>query len=365
MKNAASLHRSLRIATLFAILLGTILGAAVASAAGSDRLFYLHHSTGRGFMIYGEARSYLEKVNRAGGTEAALWDHDYNFIGLLDAQGDALGYNYAIPDDDTDPRGLHRLWTTANAARDSILSDYDVIAFMSCFTACSIGTDSELEQNKIWYLEIRDVMDQHPDKQFLVMSPPPLHPGETSLVAADRARAFSQWLGSNEFLADRPNLHFMDVFDLLAHADDGSGDRNQLKAEYQRPGDPDSHPNVSAYQMVAPLLIGHMMEAAGHAVASVPEFRAPANLAQNQPNPFNPITEIVFELERSGNVALRVYSARGELVRELLHETRGEGRHRVTWDGRDSGGAMVGSGTYLYRLEAPGWQLSRKMVLTK
>ena len=39
------------------------------------------------------------------------------------------------------------------------------------------------------------------------------------------------------------------------------------------------------------------------------------HLAQNVPNPFNPRTNIAFELQRGANVQLEVYSVRGRLVR--------------------------------------------------
>jgi len=48
--------------------------------------------------------------------------------------------------------------------------------FKSCFPASNIESDEELEQRKTWYLGMRDVMDAQPDKVFVVMSQPPLHP---------------------------------------------------------------------------------------------------------------------------------------------------------------------------------------------
>ncbi len=45
--------------------------------------------------------------------------------------------------------------------------------FKSCFPASNIESDEELEQRKTWYaLGMRDVMDAHPDKVFVVMSQP-------------------------------------------------------------------------------------------------------------------------------------------------------------------------------------------------
>ncbi len=91
----------------------------------------------------------------------------------------------------------------------------------------------------------------------------------------------------------------------------------------------------------------------------------PAELAQNHPNPFNPATEIKFTLAESGPVSLKVFDAQGRLVREIGDGHYGAGQHAVIWNGMDSQGQSVASGVYLYRLEAAGKQLSRRMLLIK
>lgn len=83
------------------------------------------------------------------------------------------------------------------------------------------------------------------------------------------------------------------------------------------------------------------------------------------PNPFNPRTTIAFSLPAAGPVRLAVYDVAGRLVSTLINDTQPEGRHEVQWDGLDSGGRQVGSGVYLYRLEAAGFVEARRMVLIK
>ena len=61
-------------------------------------------------------------------------------------------------------------------------------------------------------------------------------------------------------------------------------------------------------------------------------------LGPNVPNPFNPRTVITFHLARKQSVSLKIYDARGRLVRRLLEETREAGRHSMVWDGCDDGG---------------------------
>ncbi|MBK7771731.1 MAG: hypothetical protein IPI48_14750 [bacterium] len=88
-------------------------------------------------------------------------------------------------------------------------------------------------------------------------------------------------------------------------------------------------------------------------------------LAQNHPNPFNPSTTIAFSLVRDGRVELKVFDARGALVRTLLDGAAVAGEQRVVWDGRDNSGRQSAAGVYLYRLRADGRELQRKMTLVK
>jgi hypothetical protein len=96
---------------------------------------------------------------------------------------------------------------------------------------------------------------------------------------------------------------------------------------------------------------------------AVAGFKQLAHLFQNRPNPFAPETQIAFDLPKAGQVGLAIYGADGRLIRQLLSEQRGAGRHAVTWDGRDDAGRKVASGTYFYQLRAPGVEESRRMIL--
>ena len=89
------------------------------------------------------------------------------------------------------------------------------------------------------------------------------------------------------------------------------------------------------------------------------------NLGPNYPNPFNPITTIPFELDRSALVQLAVYGADGRLVKVLIAAGRSPGAHTVVWDGRDATGRVVSAGTYFYRLTSGLQQRAGRMVLLK
>ncbi len=88
-------------------------------------------------------------------------------------------------------------------------------------------------------------------------------------------------------------------------------------------------------------------------------------LAGAVPNPFNPRTEIRYTLPGAGPVTLRVHDVRGRLVRELVAGSQAAGPHLVLWDGRDSGGRAVASGTYYARLVFAGRSRVTAMTLVR
>lgn len=107
-------------------------------------------------------------------------------------------------------------------------------------------------------------------------------------------------------------------------------------------------------------------EAVVTAVASrEPSVRPTLSLHQNSPNPFNPSTTIGFLLARRGMATLRVFDARGRLVKSLVNAFLTAGEHTIAWDGTSETGERVASGLYVYRLDAAHSSESRKMVLVK
>ena len=112
-------------------------------------------------------------------------------------------------------------------------------------------------------------------------------------------------------------------------------------------------------------------------LSSIPEY---FSLSQSYPNPFNSITAICYSipaqsfdedqpafghkrLDRGVPVVLKIYNIRGQLVRILVNEEKGPGRHVVRWDGCNNQGIKVGSGLYIYRLQAGNFRDAKKMVM--
>ncbi|KAA3601585.1 MAG: T9SS C-terminal target domain-containing protein [Calditrichaeota bacterium] len=88
-------------------------------------------------------------------------------------------------------------------------------------------------------------------------------------------------------------------------------------------------------------------------------------LEQNFPNPFNPSTKINFQIAKEGKVTLRIFNLNGELINELVNDNLNEGSHSVNWNGTNSEGKSVSSGTYFYKLEAGTFTQTNKMILLK
>ena len=83
------------------------------------------------------------------------------------------------------------------------------------------------------------------------------------------------------------------------------------------------------------------------------------------PNPFNPSTTIRFSLSGATPVRLAIVDITGRHVRTLVDEIRNAGEQRVSWDGKDDRGSVVGSGVYLYRLDVEGESRTGKLSLMK
>lgn len=82
------------------------------------------------------------------------------------------------------------------------------------------------------------------------------------------------------------------------------------------------------------------------------------------PNPFNPRTEIRFNVAEAGPVSLVVHALDGKVVAKLVDGTRAAGRHSVSWDGRDGAGRLVASGAYVVRMQnASGTETARLTLL--
>jgi hypothetical protein len=88
-------------------------------------------------------------------------------------------------------------------------------------------------------------------------------------------------------------------------------------------------------------------------------------LYQNHPNPFNPETEIRFQILEDAFVVLKIYNTLGQEICVLADRNYEAGFHNVLWDGKDINGNYVTSGIYIYTIQAGEFQDVKKMILLR
>ncbi len=87
--------------------------------------------------------------------------------------------------------------------------------------------------------------------------------------------------------------------------------------------------------------------------------------AAAQPNPFNPVTAISFELDRPAMVSLVVHDVRGRQVASLPATLHPAGPGEIRWQARRDSGQDLPSGAYFFTLRAEGESQTLQAVLLK
>ena len=88
-------------------------------------------------------------------------------------------------------------------------------------------------------------------------------------------------------------------------------------------------------------------------------------LHNNFPNPFNPETQIRFEIGKQENVQLVIYDLLGRKVRTLVNENYSPGMYVIRWDAMNDNRNPVSSGAYIYRIKAGEFIDHKKMILMR
>jgi hypothetical protein len=83
-------------------------------------------------------------------------------------------------------------------------------------------------------------------------------------------------------------------------------------------------------------------------------------LEQNFPNPFNPQTQMSYQIPTDGLVKLEVFNIRGQKVATLINGHRNKGKYQFTFQNQD-----LSSGVYFYRLETSKVTEMRKMIVIR
>ncbi|MCF7911931.1 MAG: T9SS type A sorting domain-containing protein [Candidatus Cloacimonetes bacterium] len=88
------------------------------------------------------------------------------------------------------------------------------------------------------------------------------------------------------------------------------------------------------------------------------------------PNPFRAAGErsvinFSYTLENASELELAVYNIRGQKIAQLAEGMQPAGTYQISWNGRDTAGAALPAGIYLYQLRAEGIAKSAKILLLK
>lgn len=224
----------------------------------SGNILFIHRSVGANLLDQGAVRDYISGHSSG----LALYDYDVNNAQLYGPTNfEDTGTDYGLGG--TEPVDYGHLWTSSETEwavpRNLIMTDarnFKVIAFKSCYTACDyLNSRTDLADYQEYYTRmVDDFFAAHPEKIFVLMSPPPLRQSESNPEKAALAREFADWLSG--LTSGHSNILYFNLFDQFAGAD------NYLKDEYE--GEDGSHPNEHANQVVGPVFAQFLINAAAH-----------------------------------------------------------------------------------------------------
>jgi hypothetical protein len=228
----------------------------------SQKAIFLHHSTGAGVWGEGNVEGWIETYNS---------NHDTHYAVIERAYPDSPypWENY--------PYDYWNLWVNGSCnsnqpgieCMNTLTQNYNLIIFKHCFPGAGISADQgnpdvtsgdkTLENYKLQYQALRNMMDGYPNNQFIVWTLAPLHRNATSPEDAARARLFVDWVNTTWLTEDgksHPNIFIFDFYNIVAESNPtpANGQVNCLKYEYEGDHDGnDSHPNYAANQVAGPL----------------------------------------------------------------------------------------------------------------
>ena len=84
-------------------------------------------------------------------------------------------------------------------------------------------------------------------------------------------------------------------------------------------------------------------------------------LYQNYPDPFNPVTNISFDIPVADQVSLTIYDLKGSAITTLIDSYLFPGVYSFTWNPSQA----ISSGVYIYQLKFGSAIINRKMLFMK
>jgi hypothetical protein len=307
----------------------------------SQKIIFLHHSTGSGVYYEGNVAGWIDNYNIQYSTNYDISERSYPNTPYPWA-------NY--------PYDYWNLWLN-NACDDgipdiaclsSLCANYDIIIFKHCYPGAEILSDElspsissstmTLANYKLQYRALRDLMDTYPNNRFIVWTLAPLHRLATDEDCAERARQFVDWV-KNKWLTEdakkHPNIYIFDFFGHVAESDSTpeNGKVNCLKYDYEGSHtESDSHPNPLANETVGPIFAQFIVSA----IENVQEVK---------------VTSIVVSSENSEN---KITDDNGTLQLKTSIFPENATNKTVTWSIQNGSGQATISSTGLVTAIANG-----------
>src|SRR5206468_5506902 len=95
-------------------------------------------------------------------------------------------------------------------------------------------------------------------------------------------------------------------------------------------------------------------------ISSRNELPTVFKLYNNYPNPFNPETNIKYDVPVNSFVKLVIFDVLGKEITRLVNEQKSPGRYDIVWNASN-----YASGPYFYKIEAGDFVEMKKMILVK
>lgn len=84
------------------------------------------------------------------------------------------------------------------------------------------------------------------------------------------------------------------------------------------------------------------------------------NSITNYPNPFNPLTKIIYSITQDGLVTIKIYNVLGKEISTLVNESKSAGIYETEFNA-----TQLPSGMYIYKIQSGNFTDVKKMLLTK
>jgi hypothetical protein len=158
---------------------------------------------------------------------------------------------------------------------------------------------------------------------------------------------------NNSFFIDAPNHDYH--LNPNSPAIDSGVDIAVVTADF------DNVPRVSGNYDIGAYEYDTSTKFQGEVKPKIKEFK----LFNNYPNPFNPSTNISFNILHASLVTLEIYNLLGQKIKTLIKKRLESGNYTYQWDGKNDLGKDLVGGMYFYKMTADNYSHTKKMVLIK